>query len=60
MTSLMMALLALIVFGAIGMLLTSAVIPEHPVHLRAAKRNATHLMTTCCGLRCDFRRRRLP
>lgn len=39
---LMMALLALIVFGAIGILLTAAVVLEHSAHSRALKRNAAH------------------
>lgn len=37
---LMLALLALMVFGAIGILLTTAVILEHSAHARAVKRNA--------------------
>jgi hypothetical protein len=52
----MMALLALMVFGAIGILLTTTVILEHSVRVRAAKRNAAHP----CDNRCDFRRRKLP
>jgi len=39
---LMLALLALMVFGAIGLLLTTAVILEHSAHARAVKRNADH------------------
>jgi hypothetical protein len=34
------------VFGAIGILLTTAVIVELPVHAQAAKRNAAHPLTT--------------
>ena len=43
---LMMALLALIVFGAIGILLTTAVILEHKAHTRALKLNAAHPVAT--------------
>jgi len=43
---LMMALLALMVFGLIGILLTAAVILEHSAHARAAKRNAAHPVTS--------------
>ncbi|MGO9866046.1 MAG: hypothetical protein ACLPLR_20760 [Terriglobales bacterium] len=43
---LMMALLALIVFGAIGILLTTAVILEHSAHTRALKHNAAHPVAT--------------
>ena len=43
---LMMALLALMVFGAIGILLTTAVILEHSAHTRAAKHNAAHPVAT--------------
>lgn len=37
-----MALLALMVFGALGILLTTAVILEHSMLKRAAKHNAAH------------------
>jgi hypothetical protein len=43
---LMMALLALMVFGLIGILLTSAMILEHSQHAYAAKRGATHSAAT--------------
>ncbi|MGA2201389.1 MAG: hypothetical protein ABSG40_05445 [Terriglobales bacterium] len=43
---LMMALLALMVFGLIGILLTAAMILEHSAHARAAKRNAAHPVTS--------------
>ena len=43
---LMMALLALIVFGAIGILLTAAVVLEHSAHARAVKRNVAHPVPT--------------
>ncbi len=39
---LLMALLALVVFGLIGILLTTAVILEHPKHKRSAKDSAAH------------------
>ena len=42
----LMAVLALVVFGAMGMLLTMAVILERWVCVRAAKRNRAHPMTT--------------
>ncbi|MFY9854327.1 MAG: hypothetical protein WAK26_10680 [Terracidiphilus sp.] len=37
-----MALLALMVFGALGILLTAAVILQYSMPRRAAKRNAAH------------------
>jgi len=43
---LMMALLALMVFGAIGILLTTAVILEHSAHNRALKHNVAHPVAT--------------
>jgi uncharacterized integral membrane protein len=39
---LMMALLALIVFGLIGILLTAAMILEHRKHAHATKGDAAH------------------
>ncbi len=42
---LLMALLALMVFGLIGILLTSAVILEHSKLAHAAKGNAAHPVT---------------
>ncbi|MGO9650034.1 MAG: hypothetical protein ACLPOO_18510 [Terriglobales bacterium] len=39
---LLMALLALLVFGLIGILLTVAVVLEQSKHARAAKGNAAH------------------
>jgi len=39
---LMMALLALVVFGLIGILLTAAMILEHKTHAHAAKGDAAH------------------
>ena len=39
---LLMALLALLVFGVIGILLTAAMILEHSKHAHLAKANATH------------------
>ena len=60
MTILMMVLLAVIVLGAIGLLLALTGFPEHPLHLRAARRNAAPLLTSWRGHRWDFRRRRLP
>ncbi len=60
MTILMMVLLALIVLGAIGLLLALTGFPKHPLHLRAAKRNAVHPLTSSRGHHWEFRRRRLP
>jgi hypothetical protein len=42
----MMALLALMIFGAIGTLLATAVILEYSLQAHAAKRKARHPMTT--------------
>jgi uncharacterized membrane protein len=39
---LMIALLALLVFGLIGILLSAAVILEHSTHAHAAKGDAAH------------------
>jgi hypothetical protein len=39
---LLMALLALVIFGLIGILLTAAVILEQSKHKHAAKSNAAH------------------
>jgi hypothetical protein len=47
-----MALLALMVFGVLGILLITTVILERSVRVRAAKRNAAHP----CDNRCGFRR----
>ncbi len=43
---LMMALLALIVFGLIGILLTTAMILEHRKHAHATQGDAAHSSTT--------------
>jgi hypothetical protein len=43
---LMMALLALMVFGLIGILLTVAVVLEHSKHAHAAKGDAAHPVTS--------------
>jgi hypothetical protein len=56
----MMALLALMVFGAIGFLLATAVNLEHSVYKRASKRSAAIPLKKCCGRRSDFLRWQLP
>jgi hypothetical protein len=43
---LMMALLALMVFGVIGILLTTAMIVEHRKHAHATKGAAAHSVTS--------------
>jgi len=42
----LMALLALMVFGLIGILLTVAVVLEHSKHAHAAKGDAAHPVTS--------------
>lgn len=46
---LMMALLALIVFGVIGILLTTAMVLEHSAHSRSIKANAAHPAASGAG-----------
>lgn len=43
---LMIALIALMVFGVIGILLASAVILENSSHIHAAKANIAHAVTS--------------
>ncbi len=49
-----MALLALMVFDAIGILLTTVVIVEFHAHAQAAKRNAAHPPTNCWATAVDY------
>ena len=46
---LMMALLALIIFGLIGILLTAATVLEHRAHAHAAQGAAGHFATTAAA-----------
>jgi hypothetical protein len=46
---LMMALLALLVFGVIGILLTAAMVVEHKAHAHAAKGDAAQPASSGAG-----------
>jgi hypothetical protein len=46
----MMAVLALMVFGAMGILLATVVTVEHAVHAQAAKRNAANPLTAAVAI----------